>query len=178
MHQVIAVKECQGVEGRTQPFAHLVGRTSPLRKNLSQGLLCVLHDNEQKGVAAELASSEIQQAHQVWMSEAGSRPPIRELRLALYRVGGNELDRGIYRAARLGQEYYAVVGFTQKWKQREDPVDDLAFPPGPILSRRHSSCPPRSRRTRRSRITIRDIGNSPTDVCGIRQQRTNAAYFA
>src|ERR1700722_20919712 len=86
MHQVVAVKECQGVEGRKQQFAHFVGRKSPLRKNLSQGLLCVLHDNEQKGVAAELASSEIQQADQMRMREAGSRSPIRELRLALHRV--------------------------------------------------------------------------------------------
>ena len=60
MHQTLAVQERQGLESRRQQFAHFIGSEGPLLQDLSERLLCVLHDHEEKLMASELAQTRVE----------------------------------------------------------------------------------------------------------------------
>jgi hypothetical protein len=79
LHQVFAVKESQGVEGRKQHFPHFVGSKGPVGKDLRESLFSIFHHDKEKLVTSELATTRVEKANQVRMGEGGSRPPVREL---------------------------------------------------------------------------------------------------
>jgi hypothetical protein len=109
MRKLIAVEESQGVEGRKQHFPKFIGGKGPVGKDLSQSLLCILHNDEEKRVSPELALTRVEQANEVRVGEGGSRSPFRELRLRMQRISWDQLDRRIRSALYLGKECYAVV---------------------------------------------------------------------
>ena len=43
-----------------QHFPHFVAAKGPMGKNLSESLLCILHDNEEKWVPPELATTHVE----------------------------------------------------------------------------------------------------------------------
>src|ERR1035441_3028654 len=57
MHQVLAVKEGQGVEGGRQQFLHFVEGQGPTKKYLRETLLRIFHDHEEKRVSSQLTAA-------------------------------------------------------------------------------------------------------------------------
>ena len=110
VHQVLAVKESQGVQGGWEHFPHFVGSKGPVRKDLRESLFGIFHHDEEKLAAAELAQTCVEKPNQVRMGEAGSRPPVREL-CQCDPLSRDDLDRGSGSVLCLafGKEYRAVV---------------------------------------------------------------------
>ena len=79
LHQVLAVKESQGIQGGKEHFVHFVGSKGPVGKDLSERLFGIFHYDEEKLATSELAQTGVEKPNQVRMGEAGSRPPVREL---------------------------------------------------------------------------------------------------
>ena len=67
LHQVLAVKESQRVQGGREHFLHFVGSKGPLQKYLRESLLGIFHYDEEKLAAAELAQTCIEKPNQVRM---------------------------------------------------------------------------------------------------------------
>ena len=88
-----------------------LGRQRPLRKDLSEGLLGVFHDDEQSRVTSELTTAGVEKPNQTRMGEAGRYSPVRELYVWLYPIGADDLDRGTGQVVcfTFGEEYRAVV---------------------------------------------------------------------
>jgi hypothetical protein len=111
MHQVLGVKESQGVQGGKQHFPDFVGSKGPMTKYLRECLFCVFHHDEEKLTISELAAACLEKANQVRMGEGGSRRPVRELRLRHSRNIREQLERGFGKVLRriFREEYCALV---------------------------------------------------------------------
>ncbi|SRR6266404_982129 len=138
MHQVLAVKESQGVQGGKQHFPYFFGSEGSLRKNLRESLFGVFHHDEEILETSELATARLEKSNQMRMGEGGRRRPMRKLCLRESRNSRDQLERGIGKVFCLifGKEYRTMVRGAQKAAEGKDSIDDLAFPLRPDLSHR------------------------------------------
>ena len=67
MHQVFAVDKRQCVERGQQHLPDFVRRERPVRKNLSECLLGMIHDDEEERVTRNLTRARVENANQVRM---------------------------------------------------------------------------------------------------------------
>ena len=110
LHQVIAVKESQGIQGGKEQILHFLGSKSPVAKDLSESLFGIFHYDEEKLATSELAQTCVKKPDQARMGEAGSGPPVREL-CQCDPLSRDDLDGGSGNVLCLtfGEEYRAVV---------------------------------------------------------------------
>ena len=73
------MKECQPIQHGRQHFLDFVLGKGTLEQDLSERLLGIFHDYEEKLPAAELTQTCIKKPDQVRVGQVGGRSPVREL---------------------------------------------------------------------------------------------------
>ena len=128
MHQVLAVQEGQCLERRRQHLARLLGSQRARAEQLGEGLVGVLHHDEQILLSGKLAQSRVEQRQQVGMGPGGSGSPMTQLQVRQHRRGSDDLDRRRRNTAcpRLGREHGTAVRPVQHAQQRIDAIDQRA----------------------------------------------------
>ena len=104
------MQESQRVQGGQEQFLHFGGGQGPVGQHLRKGLFGMLHHDEEKLAAFQLAQPRVEKPNQVRMGQLDRHPPVRQ-QCQGDPLGRDHLDRRVGDALRLafGKEYRAVV---------------------------------------------------------------------
>src|SRR5256885_7176083 len=126
MNQAFAVEINENIEQGFERFAAFGGRQRTQGENLGEVFFGILQHDVKTVSILKAATADVQDAHQIGMSQLRCAAPKRELDIR-GGTGGNEFDGRFLslRTSQLGEENGGVVRTSQVLPQPESIVDDL-----------------------------------------------------
>src|SRR6266550_2286455 len=128
MNQAFAVEINENIEQGFERFAAFGSRQRTQGDNLGEVFFGILQHDVKTVSILKAATADVQDAHQIGMSQLRCAAPKRELDIR-GGTGGNEFDGRFLslRTSQLGEENGGVVRTSQVLPQPESIVDDLTF---------------------------------------------------
>jgi hypothetical protein len=136
VHESLAMKVDEDIEGRIKDVAHFIGSEGALRQDFAEIFFGVFHDRVDERQIFQTAAASLKNRQQVRMGEMGCALPETELIFGDRRAGGHQLeDRFLARSAReFGQENGIKFRACQALTQDEFAINRLAFPFLPLFA--------------------------------------------